>query len=74
MPGKKFVLTALQAMLLVWGVSWGEAASADTLTQIIEGAKKEGTVTLRLRSGYNEKSMARLEREVKEKFGVDLKN
>ena len=59
--------------LFACGLSLAEAAPAGPLAQIIEGAKKEVTVTLRLRSGFNEKSMARLEREIKEKFGVDLK-
>ena len=43
------------------------------LTQVIEGAKKEGAVSMTLRTGFTPKSMARLEQEIKEKFGVELK-
>jgi hypothetical protein len=49
------------------------AAATGLLTQVIEGAKKEGTVSAKLASGFTEKSMYRLEREIKEKYGVDLK-
>ena len=45
MYGKKFIPTVLLALLLVWGVPLAEAAPAGPLAQIIEGAKKEGTVT-----------------------------
>lgn len=43
------------------------------LAQIIEGAKKEGSVSAWLKSTLTPKSMERLEREIKERFGVDLK-
>lgn len=46
--------------------------AAGPLAQIIAGAKKEGTVTVGLRSAFTELSMKRLEREIKETFGVDL--
>jgi ABC-type thiamine transport system substrate-binding protein len=40
---------------------------------VIEGAKKEGVLSAKLVPALTEKTMYRLEREIKQKFGVDLK-
>lgn len=45
---------------------------ATALEQVIEGAKAEGTVSLNLSDRFSTKSMVRLEKEIKAKFGVDL--
>src|SRR5512139_1351197 len=43
------------------------------LAPVIEGAKKEGVLSAKLVPALTEKSMYRLEREIRQKFGVDLK-
>lgn len=53
--------------------SFAGAAPLNPLNQIIEGAKKEGTVDVVLKSSFTVKSMERLEKEIKEKFGIALK-
>ena len=73
MPGRKFILIVLPAILLSLGFSLAEAAQAGPFDQVIEGAKKEGTVLVRLRSSFTSKSMERMEKEIKERFGVGLK-
>ncbi|MDP2645244.1 MAG: substrate-binding domain-containing protein [Desulfobacterales bacterium] len=55
------------------GVMGVDAAPSEELRQVIEGAQKEGTVTVQLLSNFTQKSMSRLEQEIKGKFGVSLK-
>ena len=72
---KKFMLIGL-LLFLIWGgvLSAGAAPEASgPLSQVIEGAKKEGVVSVKLWVGVTPKSIGRLEREIKERFGVDLK-
>src|SRR3989304_6624108 len=68
----KFLFITLLAIALLGGLTVAEAASPAALTQIIEGAQKEGAVNVMLRSGFNQKSMDRLRKEIREKFRVDL--
>ena len=60
------VLLALLVFLCAGGVQ------AQTLAQVVEGAKKERTVSAKLKANLTSKSMNRLEREIKEKYGVTL--
>ncbi len=48
------------------------ALAPGPLAQVIEGAKKEGTVSVKLRDGLPPASMGRLEKEIRERFGVSL--
>jgi len=48
-------------------------AFSPALQKVIEGAKKEGTVNIRLTLGLPEKTASRLRKEIKEWSGVDLK-
>jgi iron(III) transport system substrate-binding protein len=73
MLGKRLIVAGLQAALLLGLFSLAGAASPSPLEQVIEGAKKEGAVSVVLRSSFTPKSMERLEKEIKERFGVDLK-
>jgi iron(III) transport system substrate-binding protein len=57
----------------VWLFSFAPSVPGGPIDQVIEGAKKEGTVSVRLRSGFTPKSMERLEKIIKERFGVDLR-
>ena len=58
---------------LVWGlVLPAGAAPSGPLAQVIEGAKKEGTVAIKLTPGFTEKSMSRLKKEIKDKYGAEL--
>ncbi|MCG6534292.1 MAG: extracellular solute-binding protein [Syntrophales bacterium LBB04] len=41
--------------------------------KVIDAAKKEGSVMVKMRSSFTSKSMERLEKEIKERFGLDLK-
>jgi len=43
------------------------------LGKVIEGAKKEGAITMISPTGFTVKSFERLRREIREKYGVDLK-
>ena len=72
MTNKKSILIGLLAIVIYSGLTKAEAASTAALSQIIEAAKKEGAVSVLLRPGFNQKSMDRLRKEVREKFGVDL--
>ncbi len=70
-----FAIVLAMAVLLSAAVSAGAAPVAPTgpLAQVIEGAKKEGTVTAKLVAGFRPEAMGRLEKEIKDKYGVDLK-
>ncbi|MDP2643658.1 MAG: ABC transporter substrate-binding protein [Desulfobacterales bacterium] len=70
---RRLMVTWMSAFLVWVLVLSGGTAPAGTLDEIIAGAKKEGTVSLKLRSGFTPKSMGRLEKEIRDKFGVDLK-
>jgi iron(III) transport system substrate-binding protein len=60
--------------LFFWGFSLlAGGACAGSLAQIIEGAKKEGEVFIKIRSSLTANSMKRLEKKIGEKFGVRLK-
>ena len=69
---RKFLFLTLLAIAPLGRLTGAEAASPAALTQIIEGAQKEGTVNVMLRSGFNQRSMDRLRKEIREKFRVDL--
>jgi iron(III) transport system substrate-binding protein len=64
------------SMTLILGIATATSAAPkltpSALDKVIEGAKKEGTVTVILSPEYGEESMKRLEKEVKEQFGVAL--
>jgi hypothetical protein len=69
----KGVISISLAVSCVLGVVLlAEAAPAGPLAQVIEGAKKEGTATMTLKSSVPPKSMVRLEKGIREKFGVNL--
>lgn len=70
---KVLVSVSLAVGYLLGGVLFADAAPAGPLADVIEGAKKEGTVSAKLLSTLSEKSMVRVEKEIKEKYGVDLK-
>ena len=70
---KRLFLTGVSAILLLGLAELTPAAQVGPLAQVIEGAKKEGTVSIKLTPGFTEKSMYRLEKEIKDKYGVDLK-
>lgn len=46
---------------------------AGPLAEIIAGAKKEGAVSIMLATNYTPKSIERLSKEIKDRFGVELK-
>ncbi len=75
---KRFIPVGVSVMW-VWGIilsgfpSSTPAALGEPPAQVIEGARKEGAISMILRAGFTPRSMERLEREVREKFGVDLK-
>ena len=64
-------LVSAAAFVLVLVISAG-AAPAGPLAQVIEGAKKENVVLAKLVPGFTQKSMSRLEKEIKDKYGVQL--
>ena len=70
---KRLISLCLWVILILGVVLWDHAVRAASLVEIIEGAKKEGTVSVKFLSGVTPKSMERLRREVREKFGADLK-
>jgi ABC-type Fe3+ transport system substrate-binding protein len=70
---KAFLLIGFVLPYISWAVPFAGAAPAGPLAQVIEGAKKEGAVALKLAGGPTQKSTYRLEKEIKEKYGVDLK-
>lgn len=70
--GKQLILIGLSLVLVLGTVLSADGAPSGALAQIIEGAKKEGTVSVKLKSTLTAASMKRLEREIKETFGVAL--
>ena len=73
---KGLISIGLAVMLMVGAVQFaGAAPVAPTgpLAQVIEAAKKEGTVSAKLNPGFTQQSMYKLERAIKERYGVDLK-
>ena len=71
--GKRLMVIGLSAVFVLSGVAVSAGAPATgPLAQVIEGAKKEGTVSVVLRTGFTPSSMERLRKEIKEKFGADL--
>jgi ABC-type Fe3+ transport system substrate-binding protein len=61
-----FLMLVLQTARLV------SAAPAGPLAQVIEGAKKEATASVKLKSGITQGSITRLEKEIRDKFGAAL--
>lgn len=70
---KGFISMGFSVAYLLGAVLLAGAAPAGTLAQVIEGAKKEGSVTMTMRSNVTPKSMERLEGEVNKMYGVALK-
>ncbi|MDP2644246.1 MAG: ABC transporter substrate-binding protein [Desulfobacterales bacterium] len=75
---KKFIgfgslFTAALGFFLLGNAGTVPAMDTTPLAQIIEGAKKEGTVSVSLKSSFTPKSMVRLQNEIKNMFGVSLK-
>ncbi len=68
----KNIAAMVSLMFLIFGTASAGAAPAGPLDQIVEGAKKEGTVSVKLRTGLIPKSMQRLEKEIRQRFGADL--
>ena len=66
---KKIMLKGLQYLLLSGIVLWAGAALAGPLDEVIAGAKKEGKVSVKLRSGFTPTAMGRLRKEIREMFG-----
>ena len=82
MKNKEFVISdglfILAFVLIPFGFACAQparapASIASPLAQVIEGAKKEGTVSTKLAVTVKETSVQRLEKEIKAKYGVDLK-
>ena len=69
---KKYIFIGLLSIVICGSLAKAEAAPTAALSQVIEAAKKEGALNVVLRSGFNQKSMDRLRKEIREKFGVDL--
>lgn len=69
---KRFASIGLAVIIGVGIASMAAAATKGPLGQIIEGAKREGTVSAKLRSGLMPKSVGRMTTEFKEMFGVDM--
>lgn len=67
------VLTLVLVVVLLGYARSIPASELNPLTQIIEGAKKEGTVSVTLKSSFTPQSLTRLEREIKDKYGVSLR-
>jgi iron(III) transport system substrate-binding protein len=70
---KGLLSTGLSVTYVLSVVLSAGAAPAGPLAQVIEGAKKEGAVTVKMRSGLTAKSMSRLEKEIRDKYGVNLR-
>ena len=71
---KRSIIIGLAIEFLLGLVQLAGAALAGPLApgplaQVIEGAKKEATVSVKLVSSYTPKSMYRLEKEIKDKYG-----
>src|SRR3990172_3043078 len=57
----------------VAAASPGGTSSADSLTRVIEGAKREGVVDATLQSSLTPRGVAVVQEAVRKKYGVDLK-
>ncbi len=69
---KGLISIGLTMAFLISGVPSSSAAPAGPLAQVIEGAKKEGTVSVVMLEKFTPNSIARLRKEVRETFGADL--
>ncbi|MDP2643813.1 MAG: extracellular solute-binding protein [Desulfobacterales bacterium] len=66
--------STLWLMLLLSGlILWADTLLAGPLDEIVAASKKEGEVSLMLRTGFTPRSIERLGKEIKDLFGVDLK-
>ncbi|MDP2644136.1 MAG: extracellular solute-binding protein [Desulfobacterales bacterium] len=72
MSNKRFLWIIMQVLFFSGWLGLAGAAASGPLEQMIEGAKKEGAVSVVL-SRLAPKSIKRLEREIRATFGVDLK-
>ena len=66
-------IICLSLLTILLSVLSAEAAVTESFAQLVEGAKKEGTAAIKLKSGITPQSIARLENEIKERYGVTLK-
>ena len=73
MMTKRFKQISLASLAVLGVFLWAGGAWPQTLAQVIEGAKKEGAVAARIKSGVTPKSIERLESEIKKKFDVELR-
>jgi ABC-type Fe3+ transport system substrate-binding protein len=73
MFAKKCTLIGLSLTVILGVVLAASAAPQSALDKVIAGAKKEGAVTVNLMAQYGVESIPRLEKEIKERFGVALK-
>jgi hypothetical protein len=56
---KKITILTLSAIFILGVILPASAAPTGALAQVIEGAKKEGTVSVKLVPGFSQKSMVR---------------
>lgn len=70
---KGLIAIGLTVILMLGAVPFAGAAPAGPLAQVIEAAKKEGTVSAKLNPGFTQQSMYKLEKAIKDRYGVDLK-
>ena len=70
---KLLLVVGLCGVVAVGIVTPTFAAATGPTSQMIEGAKREGSLSAKLRTGLTETSMTRLEREIRQKYGVSLK-
>ena len=69
---KFFVLCGAILLVWCWGVQQTFAAVSPVLSRVIEGAKREGRVSVTLHPSLAGRGVERLRRSVAEKYGVDL--
>ncbi len=69
---EKSVPAGFLAVLVFAIVLAAGALRAESLAQVIEAAKKERNLSVKLQGTFTPKSMKRLEREISEKYGVNL--
>ncbi len=72
MKKKVLVLFGVAVMAWVCGRTSALAADSGLLASIVEGAKKEGSVSVTLHGGLAGKGIERLKRGVAERYGVNL--
>ena len=77
MTAKKCIISGSILTWVLGVILWGYAGPClagepNLLAQIIEGAKKEGAVSATLKSSFTPRSMERLKKEIRDKFGVSL--